>query len=76
LWSIWSYKVEKRGSPTVTIYDISGNSGKITTWQSGGQTANVTPSNGNWQNGNSAHMVLHQGNVAGWYYQAVSSAEL
>lgn len=75
-FSSWRYKVEKRTTPTVTVYDTSGNSGKITTWQSGGTTHNVTPSNGNWVNGTNAHSVLHQGSVAGWFYQAVSSAEL
>jgi len=72
----WRYRTEKRATPTVTIYDIAGNSARITTWQSGFSTNNVTPDNGNWTNGTTAHAVLENGAISGFYYQAVSSAEL
>jgi len=76
VWSSWRYKVDKRAVPTVTIYDIAGTSGKVTGWQSGSSTNNLTPNNANWINGVSSHAVLFQANYAGFYYQAVSSAEL
>jgi hypothetical protein len=76
LWSTWRFKVDKRALPTVTLYDKLGNSGKVTGWQSGSQTNNLTPNNANWVNGVSSHAVLLQGNYAGWQYNAVASAEL
>ena len=76
LWAVWRYRVDKRAAPTRTIYDTNGNSGKISTWQSGSQTNNVTPGNANWTGGTTSHTVLHQGNVSGWYFQATADAEL
>jgi hypothetical protein len=75
-WNVWRYKVDKRAAPSVTIYDMAGNSGKVTGWQSGSTTNNLTPTNAGWVNGVSSHAVLFQANYAGFYYQAVSSAEL
>ena len=72
----WRYSVEKRGTPTITVYDTSGNSGKITTWQSGAPTTNVTPSSASWATGTTQTATLVQGAYSGFQYHVVASSEL
>jgi hypothetical protein len=72
----WRYSVEKRATPTITVYDTAGNSGKITTWQSGAPTNNVTPNSANWVTGTTQTAILVQGAYAGFQYHVVAVAEL
>jgi len=75
-FSRWTFKVNKRTTPTVTIYDDQGNSGKILTWSGLAGTSNVTPTNAAWSNNETGIYVWHSANIAGFQYHAVASAEL
>ena len=72
----WRYSVEKRGTPTTTVYDTAGNSGKITTWQTGLGTNNVTPSSASWVTGTTQTSILASGSISGIQFHAVAIAEL
>jgi len=73
----WRYQVEKRASPTVTIYAMNGTAGSVTKWSGG--TTSVTNSglNTNWQSSTRQVIILYnQASTSGIVYNAVSAIEL
>lgn len=74
------FKVEKRvaaSSSNTTLYDLVGNSGKLTTYNAAGaNTNNVTPSGGVQNGGRNMFSVNHNGTIAGVLYQFVTDVSL
>jgi hypothetical protein len=69
------YKVTKRSSATISLYDVVGNLGKATTWTSGVSTNNVTASA--WQAGETGFLTyINSPITAGIIFQWVINAEL
>jgi hypothetical protein len=67
----------KRATPTVTIYDVPGNSGKINTLDSGGTTATNQSFNGVLANGkNSFNWYIGSTDKEGYIYHYTADAEL
>ena len=67
----------KRASPTVTIYDVPGNSGKINTLDQGGTTATNQSFNGLLANGkNSFNWYIGSTDKEGYIYHYTADAEL
>ena len=67
----------KRATPTVTIYDVPGNSGKINTLDSGGTTATNQSFNGLLANGkNSFNWYIGSTDKEGYIYHYTADAEL
>ena len=70
------FRVTKRGVPTVTIYDTSGNSGKVTKVDTGGtNTANTTATASLIGDG-SFRSFINGTSAIGFYFHYVADAEL
>lgn len=72
-----TYKVDKRATPTITIYDFAGNSGKVTVMDNS-TTTNTNNVTGNVDNISSSTFRIYQigTSCGGYQYQYVASAEL
>jgi hypothetical protein len=72
-----TYKVEKRGTPSITIYDFAGNSGKVTVMNNS-TTVNTDNITGYVDNiSSSAFRIYETGTSCGGYqYHYTASAEL
>jgi hypothetical protein len=77
LFGSYEYKVTKRGTPTNTYYDQSGNSGKCNREYFGvSSTANSTLAESFFGTTNALLFSISGANSAGFAFQYVSSAEL
>jgi hypothetical protein len=77
LFGSYEYKVTKRGTPTNTYYDQSGNSGKCNREYFGvSSTANSTLAESFFGTTNALLYSVSGANSAGFAFQYVSSAEL
>jgi hypothetical protein len=72
-----TFASEKRAAPTMSVWDGSGNSGKITTFNATATpTQNVTPNIGFGETSTRATRLAHQEQIAGFGCSWTASSEL
>lgn len=71
------FGIPMRATPTITLYDRAGASGKISTLAVAGTvTNNVTPSAGTFGTTSDGFFVLHSGGIAGVQYHWTADARM